>query len=562
MNSERQNIMKLLTLGKPYWKGQIIASVIFVLSATINLLSPPYFGKFIDSLTSGVIRVNLVLLIISLNVATIITGVLLNYLLAYYTDRCAMDLREKIFSHLLKQHSLSLDKKSTGVAMSVVNMDAPVAAEKAFTFLPVMFGNVYSFLFASCILYILSPHLLVISFAFIPLYYLSWKKEYSSMLRSGREEREVIGSINERVREGLENVMIIKLYNAKNFFLDGFRNAQRSWFESIIHLHYRKQILTAMIAALTWISPYIILGAGAFLVVGGILTLGKLIAFFTSVNLLFSSLSTTFRQMSSLPLAVAAHERISKTLYTKVEEEREGLPFLQNADIIIKDLKFSYADEQVFEGINLTIEKGKKIAIVGATGSGKSTLAKIIASYYDEYEGQVLLGKRELREYSTSDLRERIAYVDGNSPLFNLSVRENITLGKEYGEEDLKMAIETAEIDFVEDLETSVGESGNLLSLGQKQRIALARALIRKPEILILDEATSGVDSEKESNIYRKLKNLKSTIIIISHRLSTITYADRIYLIKDGKIIDSGVHDDLLRRNNYYKKLVAEQLIN
>jgi len=181
-----------------------------------------------------------------------------------------MDLRRKLFSHILNIRPSALAKESTGDLMSAITMDIPLISRKAATFMPIIVGNVFALVFATYVLFLLSPHLLLISFLFIPLYYLAWKKEYGPMLESGRKEREKTGTINERTREGVENVMVIKLYRAKNFFLGHFNRVQNEWFTHIKHLIIHLGLLRGAILGTDWIAPYIILGAGIYVLLGEI----------------------------------------------------------------------------------------------------------------------------------------------------------------------------------------------------------------------------------------------------------------------------------------------------
>lgn len=561
-HTEKSKNRELIILGRPYARGWLISTGIFIASATTQLIAPLFLSELIDSLSIMEVRTDLIILIIALNVATLVTGEALEYSFSYYSSRCAVDMRRRLFSHALDIRPSALAKESTGNLMSVIAMDVPPVSRIAAAFVPIIAGNAFSFIFAVFVLSRLSPHLLLLCFLFVPFYFLAWRKEYGPMLESGRGEREKTGAINDRVREGIESAMVIKLYRAKKFFLDYFDRVQGEWFIHMKRLLLHQGLLDGAVLVIDWIAPYIILGVGMFMAAKGYITIGALIAFFTSMHLLFDRLSAIFRNISSFPHAVSAYERIDAVLKSPAETMREGLPFPARCDISIEALEFSYErDKKVLDGLALDMRDGEKVAMVGATGSGKSTLARIIAGYYDDYDGEVLLDGREIRRYSTAELRERIAYVDGSAPLFNMSIRENITLGKDYGKEELERAMDMAGIDFAGDVNASVGEGGGLLSLGQRQRINLARALIRKPRVLILDEATSGVDSEKESKIYQRMKELDSTLIVISHRLSTVIYAERIYLMRGGRIIDSGTHEDLLKRNEYYRALVLEQLI-
>ena len=223
-------------------------------------------------------------------------------------------------------------------------------------------------------------------------------------------------------------------------------------------------------------------------------------------------------------------------------------------------------DELVLKDINLFIDQNEKIAIVGTSGSGKSTMMNLLVRLYEPTSGEILLDNKNLKDYNLQEIREHIKLVRGNDPLFNMSVKENIMLGDEFSEEEFNKAVKKAKVDKFIDLldegyNTIVGERGSKLSDGQRQRVAIARALIRKPKVLILDEATSGVDSQTEEEIFEEIKEYDMTLIIISHRLSTIRKADKVVVLKDGEIIGEGTHNELVESSPVYKEIIESQLV-
>ncbi|HOB16858.1 MAG TPA: ATP-binding cassette domain-containing protein, partial [Defluviitoga sp.] len=249
------------------------------------------------------------------------------------------------------------------------------------------------------------------------------------------------------------------------------------------------------------------------------------------------------------------------------EEESDGIySFPKNYDIKYNKVSFTYKDELVLKDINLYIDKNEKIAIVGTSGSGKSTMMNLLVRLYDPTSGEILLEDKNLKEYNLQEIREHIKLVRGNDPLFNMSVKENIMLGDEFSDQEFNKAVKKAKVDkFInlldEGYDTIVGERGSKLSDGQRQRVAIARALIRNPKVLILDEATSGVDSQTEEEIFEELKEYDMTLIIISHRLSTIRKADKVVVLKDGEIIGEGTHNELIESSPVYKEIIESQLV-
>ncbi len=230
---------------------------------------------------------------------------------------------------------------------------------------------------------------------------------------------------------------------------------------------------------------------------------------------------------------------------------------------MFRDVWFSYDGLEVLKDFSMRVHPGEHVAVVGASGSGKTTIAALLLRLYEPRKGDVLVNGKSIREYSLKSLRRRVLYVPSKPFLFNASVRDNITLGEEFSEEELRRVLRVCRVDFIDDLDKSIGELGSALSEGQRQRIGLARALIRKPSVLILDEATSGVDAKTEAEILRELRKAypDMTVIVMSHRLSTVMNADRIVVLHNGKAVAQGKHEELLRTCPEYFNLIKEQLV-
>jgi len=312
------------------------------------------------------------------------------------------------------------------------------------------------------------------------------------------------------------------------------------------------------------ISPIIVLSYGGFLVMKDTITLGTLIGFYNFMNWIYDPVRSISHFSISLRTSVPVYKRI-KEIYD-MEEEVDGNTEINNVEEVrYEDVYFSYDHTPILKDISFEIKNRQKLAIVGMSGSGKSTLVSLLPRYYEPERGSIRINNVEIRNAMVESLRKRVIVVQQNDFIFNTSIRENITLGDEFSEEEFERAVKAACVDeFAEGLdekyETVVGANGSHLSDGQRQRIAIARAVIRKPELLVLDESTSGVDSKTEERIFEKLSEVCPTLIIISHRLSTIGKADEIIVMEEGRIVERGTHEELVNKDSAYKRIIRSQI--
>jgi len=317
------------------------------------------------------------------------------------------------------------------------------------------------------------------------------------------------------------------------------------------------------------LTPVLILGFGGYLIIKGQLTLGTLIGFYSYLGWLYTPIRTLSSFYVSLQKSAQILERIESIYDLPEENEKQGSFRMDEKveDITYENVSFFY-DEQtpVLSGIDLRIEGNKSVAVVGPSGSGKSTLLSLLPRFYDPQIGSIRINGKDIRDYILSELRKNVIVVKQNDFLFNMSIRDNIVLDDDFTEEEFEEAVKIACVDkFMGELEdgyeTIVGERGSKLSDGQRQRVAIARAIIRKPKVLILDEATSGVDSQTEEEIFKNLLKLDMTVIIVSHRLSTIRKAKRVLVLDRGKIIADGTHEELLKMCPRYRNIIEAQLV-
>ena len=311
-----------------------------------------------------------------------------------------------------------------------------------------------------------------------------------------------------------------------------------------------------------------IIWVGSMQVINGKLTLGEMMVFNTLLGYFTEPVKNLIGLQPTIQTAMVSADRLGEVIDLDIEQKDERIiPNNLKGDIEIKNLDFRYGTrEQILKNINIKIKKGEKIALVGESGSGKTTLAKLFLKFFDFEKGEININDFNIKDIDITFLREKISYISQDIFLFNNTIKENLILNETIKmEEVIEMAKKINAYDFINQLPQRfnyvIEENGANLSMGQKQRLSILRALLKKPDILIMDEATSNLDTITENIIQNTLNNLdmEMTIIIIAHRLSTIRMCDRIYVLDKGEIIESGTHEELVNMKGKYYKLLKEQ---
>lgn len=563
---------RLLTYVTPYWRVfalSLLAMIVFAATepAVPALQKPLFDGALIEKDQGMLLLIPLlyVLLFAVRGAANYISGVALHSV----SNKVVMDLREAMFAKLLAVPGRFYDRHTTGGLISKFTYDVTQLKEAATNALTVLVKDSLAILGLLALMFYLNWKLALISLIGGPFIVAVVAVVRRRLRKMSRKAQESMGDINQALREVIDGHRIVKLY--------GGEELEQNRFHEVANANRRYSMKFAMAAVAT--GPAVQLIAAVALAVliyvavrqvqADQLTVGDFASFFFAVGLLLGPLKRLVRINEHIQRGLAACESVFTLLDAEPEVDTavESLERVSGA-ITIEDLNFRYHNEQapVLENVSIRIEPGETVALVGASGSGKSTLANLIPRFYETGQGSIRIDDRDVRTINLASLRANIALVSQDIVLFNDSVRNNIAYGAARGapeEAIIEAATAAHAMEFIRalpaGLDTLLGPGGTQLSGGQRQRIALARALLKHAPILILDEATSALDPDSERHIQAALEALRHrhTCLIIAHRLSTIESADRIIVLDEGRIVETGRHDELLNSNGVYSQFHA-----
>ncbi len=561
---------RLIKYGiKNYKRYMIIVLILGIITIIFGSLRPFFLQYLIDEIIS-LQKINILPYFLIFLTGVVALERSFNYFFNTYHRKVNFltikNEQIKLYNKIQNSKFVEYSKIDSGDIMSRLLSDIDENAYTMALVLPTMVFNFLWLFVISLVLIYLNWQLSLIVFVSLPFYWIIIRSSQSKLQNYSKNERESFGKLTSSIKEKLDGQLVIRILGKEKYFLNSISNDATNWSERATKVGIFQITILNIAYFINYITPVIILGIGGLFAIRGNMSLGTLIAFYSFVPWIYEPISIINENFVQIHRAEPLSQRFFEILDLP-EEESDGIySFPKNYDIKDNKVSFTYKDELVLKDINLYIDKNEKIAIVGTSGSGKSTMMNLLVRLYDPTSGEILLEDKNLKEYNLQEIREHIKLVRGNDPLFNMSVKENIMLGDEFSDQEFNKAVKKAKVDkFInlldEEYDTIVGERGSKLSDGQRQRVAIARALIRNPKVLILDEATSGVDSQTEEEIFEELKEYDMTLIIISHRLSTIRKADKVVVLKDGEIIGEGTHNELIESSPVYKEIIESQLV-
>ena len=572
-------LRRILSYLKPYWFQFLMVFMAILLSAAVGLMPSIITGRIVDeALVGRNLRLLTRLLILAFGTlaASQIIGVMESYINAWISQRIIFDMKNQMYDHLQHMPHAFFASEKQGDIITRMNTDISGVSSVISGTLSSMVSNIATVITTLIALFAMSTPLALVGIAVIPILIIPSRSVGRTRWQLLSESQAKTDEMNELINETLSvsGSLLVKLFTRERQEYDRFRAVN----EEVTRLSLKEQRsgkwFRVIMGMFTQIGPLLIYFAGGWLMIRKLdpgLSVGVITATVALVNRLYRPVESLLDIHVNFTRSLALFTRIFEyfdMVNPIVSPEKGKKPVLRNTKIVFEHVAFSYDPEKpLLRDIDFTVPGGKMYAIVGPSGSGKSTIVNLIPRLYDVDAGRVMLGGFDVRECDLTYLRANIGMVTQDSYLFNGTIRENLLYAKpDATQAELEEACRAASIhDFIirqpKGYDTEVGNRGLKLSGGEKQRISIARVMLKDPKILILDEATSALDSISENAIQSALEILMKgrTSIVIAHRLSTILKADRILVVTGGVIAEEGTHDELLAMNGVYRELYETQ---
>lgn len=575
--NQKATLYRIWTYLRKQYVGMMFSTIFVILSSCLNLLGPFLIGVIIDEYiipkdVSGAVKMLILLLVVYISAS--VFAWLQTFVMVRVSLRTIQRLRKELFE---KYQSLPLsffDKKQQGDLMSRMTNDIDNLHMALSQSIIQIVSSLFTLVGTAVAMLYLNWMLAIVTLIIIPLIFFTTKQIIKRSSVNYRVRQKDLGNLNGYIEETISNASIITLFGKENEAIENFKKTNEQLRISALKAETVSGFLGPVNNFVNNLGLGILIGVGAILALHQLVTVGVIASFVTYSRQFFRPINQLSNLLNTFQSAIAGAERVFEIL-----DEQEEVKDVENAikkerflgEVEFRNVDFHYSKEkQILHDITFTAKAGEMIALVGPTGSGKTTIIQLLNRFYDVTSGEILIDGVNIKNYEMENLRSHIGVVLQDTYLFSGTVRDNIRYGKldatdEEVEQAAKIAYAHNFIKYLpEGYDTVLTSGGMNLSQGQRQLIAIARAILEDPDILILDEATSSVDTMTEVHIQKGLNNLMKgrTSFVIAHRLKTIENADKIFVIKNGQIIEQGNHKSLLEKKGFYANLQNQLTAN
>lgn len=571
-----KNFIRILKQGRKYWKYLIVAGISLLAITALNLITPWKVRELVDILSKedvdkmAAIRNIAIILVVAYAARAVFT-----YLNRYYSHVAAWnlveDMRVMVYEKLQKLSLSFYHDKQTGQLMSRAINDTATFEVLIAHAVPDLITNVLILIGTGILLFIISPLLAALTLIPIPFLILGGTVFTKKILPNFREAQGKLGELNAVMQDNISGMKEIQAFNQQSRERKRIKKGTKKYTSAILHALRLSAVFHPAVEMISSLGTVIVVAFGGWLALRNYVDTADIVGFIMFLGLFYQPITTLARVIEDLQQATAGAERVFELIDTEPDiVDSEGAIELERSkgEITFNNVSFHYIPQSpVLKNISFTVKPGQMVALVGPTGVGKTTIISLMARFYDPTSGEILIDDMNIKDITVASLRNQISMVLQDIFLFNGTVADNIAYGsRDASFEDIVKAAKIARAhEFItqmpEGYDTVIGERGVKLSGGQKQRLSIARAVLRNTPVLILDEATASVDVETETQIQQAIGELAGsrTIIVIAHRLSTVKQADNILVLKEGEIVESGTHEELIKQNGLYRHLCEVQ---